>query len=293
MAITETYLEPFTDFGFKKLFGSESNKDLLIDFLNQLLPPHHQIQDLTFARNEQMGRTQFDRRAIFDLSCISPSGERFIVEMQRAKQDYFKDRSVFYSTFPIQEQAQRGEWNYQLTPVYLVGILDFVFAEDKDDPQVCHRVQLKDQRNQVFYDKLTFIYIEMPKFTKTEDELETAFDKWLYVLRHLPKLTSRPAKLQERVFAHLFEAAAVSKFSRDELALYEESLKVYRDNKNIFDTAVREASEKSKLEGKAEVALQLLKKNMSVSLIAEVTGFTEEEIEALREGEPAEGGVKN
>ncbi|HMV48793.1 MAG TPA: Rpn family recombination-promoting nuclease/putative transposase, partial [Blastocatellia bacterium] len=164
MTLQDKYLNPFTDFGFKKLFGSEPNKDLLIDFLNQLLPSHHRIQDLTFARNEQVGRSEFDRRAIFDVFCISRSGERFIVEMQRAKQDYFRDRSVYYASFPIQEQALRGEWNFKLAPVYLVGILDFVFAEDKDDPQVCHRVQLKDQLNRVFYDKLTFIYLEMPKF---------------------------------------------------------------------------------------------------------------------------------
>ncbi|MDX2043127.1 MAG: Rpn family recombination-promoting nuclease/putative transposase [Acidobacteriota bacterium] len=278
MAITEKYLNPFTDFGFKKLFGNEPNKDLLIDFLNQLLPPHHQIQELTYARNEQVGRNEFDRRAIFDLFCTSPSGERFIVEMQRAKQNYFKDRSVFYSTFPIQEQAPRGDWNYQLAPVYLVGILDFVFAEDKDDTEVCHRVQLKDQVNRVFYEKLMLIYLEMPKFTKTEDELETPFDKWLYVLKHLPRLTERPAKLQERVFARLFEAAEIGKFNRAELELYEDSLKVYRDLKNVIDTA-RDDGEKKKA---LEIARKALAKNYSFADIAELTGLSEEEIESLQ-----------
>ena len=307
MAVTEKYLDPFTDYGFKKLFGSEPNKDLLIDFLNQLLPPQHQIQELTFARNEQVGRTEFDRRAIFDLFCTAVSGERFIVEMQRAKQTYFKDRSVFYATFPIQEQAQRGEWNYKLEPVYLVAILDFVFDPEKDedpnDTGACHRVQLKDQLDRVFYDKLTFIYLEMPKFTKTEAELENTFDKWLYVLRHLPKLIDRPAKLQERIFTHLFETAEVGKFSRDELALYEESLKVYRDNKNVFDTAMQESKAEGLAEGEEiglakgeEIGLakgelkkaqamvrQLLQENMPVSFVARVTGFTEAEIEVLRE----------
>ncbi|HMX27959.1 MAG TPA: Rpn family recombination-promoting nuclease/putative transposase [Blastocatellia bacterium] len=298
MAVTEKYLDPFTDFGFKKLFGSEPNKDLLIDFLNQLLPPQHQIQDLSFARNEQMGRTAFDRRAIFDLFCTSPSGEHFIVEMQRERQKYFKDRSVFYATFPIQEQAQQGDWNYQLTPVYLVAILDFVFDEDKDDPQVCHRVQLKDQRQRVFYDKLMFIYLEMPKFKKTEAELETPFDKWLYVLRHLPKLTERPARLQERVFAHLFETAEVGKFNRDELVQYEESLKVARDNKNVMETAVEEAEERGEARGLAKgeeiglakgelkkaqaMARKALLKNLPLSDIADLTGLSEEEISALR-----------
>ena len=278
MTITEKYVNPFTDFGFKKLFGSEPNKDLLIDFLNQLLPPQHQIQELTYARNEQVGRNEFDRRAIFDLFCTSPSGERFIVEMQRAKQNYFKDRNVFYATFPIQEQAPRGDWNYQLAPVYLVGILDFVFAEDKDDTEVCHRVQLKDQINRVFYEKLTLIYLEMPKFTKTEDELETPFDKWLYVLKHLPRLTERPAKLQERVFARLFEAAEIARFNRTELELYEDSVKVYRDLKNVIDTAKDDGGKEKAL----EIARKALAKNYSLAEIAELTGLSEEEIENLK-----------
>jgi predicted transposase/invertase (TIGR01784 family) len=299
MALQEKYLNPFTDFGFKKLFGSEPNKDLLIDFLNQLLPPHHQIRELTYSQNEQLGASEMDRKAIFDLYCTSPSGERFIVEMQKAKQNYFKDRSVYYATFPIREQEQRGEWNFKLEAVYLVGILDFVFAEDKDDNEVCHRVQLKDQENRVFYDKLTFIYLEMPKFRKTEAELETAFDKWLYVLKHLPELTDRPAKLQERVFAKLFQAAEIGRFNREEMAQYEQSLKYYRDLKNVIDTAAMEAKVEGREEGRAEglvegrmegemkkaleTARKLLQKNMPLSDIADVTGLSEEEIAALQQ----------
>ena len=106
MALQDKYINPFTDFGFKKLFGSELNKDLLIDFLNQVLPGKHKIKDLTYARTEQLGNTETDRKAIFDLYCIGENGERFIVEMQKAKQNFFKDRSVYYSSFPIQEQAK-------------------------------------------------------------------------------------------------------------------------------------------------------------------------------------------
>jgi len=288
MALQEKYLNPFTDFGFKKLFGSEPNKDLLIDFLNQLLPPQHQIQDLTYVRNEMLGDTALDRGAVFDIYCVSPSGERFIVEMQKAKQLYFKDRSVFYATWPIRERAQRGDgWDFKLAAVYLVGILDFVFVEDKDDTEVCHRVQLKDQVNRVFYDKLMLIYLEMPKFRKTEAELETTFDKWLYVLKHLPRLTDRPAKLQERVFSRLLEAAEIGKFNREELEQYENSLKHYRDMKNVIDTAAIEGEAKGKLEGRNEKAIEAarkaLEKNLPLTDIAELTGLSEEEIAALRQ----------
>ena len=139
MLLKDRYINPFTDFGFKKLFGSEVNKDLLIAFLNTLLPAEVGIvADLSFLPNEQVGRSEYDRRAIFDLFCENEKGEKFIVEMQRAKQNYFKDRSIFYATFPIQQQAQSGAWNFCLKAVYMVGILDFVFDEDKADNDVVH-----------------------------------------------------------------------------------------------------------------------------------------------------------
>lgn len=250
MAFAEKYINPFTDFGFKKLFGSEPNKDLLIDFLNQVvLPEQHRITELSYTRNEHLGATELDRKAIFDLYCIGRNGERFIVEMQKAKQNYFKDRSVFYASFPIQEQAKRGEWDFQLTEIYTVGVLDFVFSEDADEKEVRHEVKLKDQNGRVFYKKLTFVYLEMPHFTKTEDELETTYDKWLYVLKHLPYLDSKPKALQEKVFDQLFAVAEIAKFTSDEMNAYEQSLKYYRDLKNVIDTAILEGETKGRLEG--------------------------------------------
>jgi len=148
----DTYLNPFTDFGFKKLFGEEPHKELLVSFLNALLPAKHQIQDLQYSRNEYQGASLLDRKAIFDLSCVSASGEQFIVELQKAKQNYFKDRSLYYATFPIQEQAQRGDWDYKLAAMYTVGILDFVFEEDRkaQDHEVLHTVQLKTRTVRCF-----------------------------------------------------------------------------------------------------------------------------------------------
>ncbi len=252
MGTLEKYINPFTDFGFKKLFGTEPNKDLLIDFLNQVLPEKHQIEDLTYSRTEHLGKSEADRKAIFDLYCIGTNGDRFIVEMQKAKQNYFKDRSVYYASFPIQEQAKKGDWNYQLSAVYMVGILDFVFSEDEAEQLVCHEVQLRDQINRVFYDKLTFIYLEMPNFNKSEAELETNFDRWMYVLQQLPRLENRPAALKDRIFQKVFETAEIAKFSPDEKVKYEESLKYYRDLKNVVDSSYEEGKAEGKAEGIAE-----------------------------------------
>lgn len=276
--LKDRYINPLTDFGFKKLFGSEPNKPLLIDFLNQILPDNKQVEDLTYASNDKLGRTELDRKAIFDLYCVGKNKERFIVEMQKAKQNYFKDRSVYYASFPIQEQAQKGDWNYELEPVYSIGILDFIFDDHKNDNNLHHIVELKNQRCEVFYDKLKFIYIELPKFKKKEEELETQFDKWLYVLTHLSKLQGRPKKLQERVFKRLFEAAEIAKFTPKELEAYDRSLKYYRDIKNVVDTSREEGREEEKL----KIIKTGIDEGFSDDVLAKLTRLSIEEIQKIR-----------
>ena len=281
----DRYLNPLTDFGFKKLFGSEPNKVLLIDFLNQLLPKHHQIKNLTYTKNEHLGISSDDRKAVFDLFCESAEGNKFVVEIQRAHQPFFLDRSIFYSTFPVQEQAKRGEWNYQLKPVYFIAILDFKIAEIDLGEDFLHEAQIKDKQNYVLYDKLTYIYIELPKFTKTQEELETKFDKWLYVFRHLAKLADRPIKLQERVFEQLFEAAEIAKMPKEERVKYEAERKSYLDWINVLRGAeikgFEKGIEKGVEKGLKGVARNMKQEGMPVEVIAKLTKLSIEEVEKL------------
>lgn len=248
------YINPYTDFGFKKLFGTPLNKDLLISFLNSLFDGKEVVRDLTYLNGESLGNGYGDRRAIFDVYCENEQGETFIVEMQKAEQQFFKDRSVFYSTFPIQNQGKKGIWNFKLKGVYTIGILDFVFP-NHEYPQdsLRHEVKLVDVDDKhVFYDKLTFLYLEMPKFTKGEEELKTLYDKWLFVLHNLSRLMKRPATLQERIFTRLFEQAEIARYTPEERQDYEDSLKVYRDMKNVLDTAELRGLEKGRKEGRRE-----------------------------------------
>ena len=283
------FINPLTDFGFKKLFGSEPNKNLLIDFLNEMLPEQHNIQDLTYARNEQIGQNVLDRSAIFDIFCKGVNGESFIVEVQKAKQDFFKDRSVYYSSFPIQQQAKKGDWNFQLQAVYTVGILDFTFDEHKNDQDIVHLVELKDQKCEVFFDKLKFIYIELPKFQKSEEQLESHFDKWLFVFTHLSKLQGRPEKLQEKIFQQLFEAAEIANLPKEDRNAYEESLKHYMDIKNVVDTSRLEGIQEGIQEGMGlgigkrnlEIAALMKADGESLEKIIKYTALSKEEIERL------------
>lgn len=285
----EKYINPFTDYGFKRLFGEEPNKELLLDFLNVLLKEEQgEIKNLTYLKGEQLGANEVDRKAIFDLYCENERGEKFIVELQKTKQNFFKDRTVYYSTFPIKEQAKRADWNYELKAVYTIAILDFVFDEDKREPnKYRYDIKLSDiDTKKIFYNKLTFIYLEMPKFNKTIDELETRFDKWLFVLRNLNKLDRVPDKLREHIFEKLFETAEIAKFTPAQIQSYEDSLKYYRDLKNSLDTAkeegIEEGIKEGIKEGKIVVARKALKKGYSIEEIIELTELTKEQIEKIK-----------
>jgi predicted transposase/invertase (TIGR01784 family) len=280
--MTSKFINPYTDFGFKKLFGEEASKPILIDFLSCLLP-EADIVDLTFKDKENLGKAAEDRKAIFDIYCEDSYGEKIIVEMQKAKQNYFKDRMVFYATFPIQEQANGDNWNYELKAVYCVGILDFVFSDNKNKA-VIQSIQLKNQKNQVFYDKLKFVYLEMPNFKKQENELVTRLDKWLYFIKHLADFTVIPTIFSDEIFIKAFNTAEIASYSIKERETYEDSVKMYRDIKNVVDTGRDEGRnegieigiDKGKLIQLYNTIDECINENMDIKQIAKINKVSED-----------------
>ena len=283
----ERYVNPHTDFGFKRLFGSEFNKELLISFLNALFHGEQTVADVTYMNSEQLGDRIDERRAVFDVYCQNEKGEKFIVEMQNVYQEFFKDRTIYYSTFPIREQAKRGTgWDFHLKSVYTIGLLNFKFADGIENAHKWHHeVKLMEvDTKEVFYDKLTYVYVEIPKFNKSEDELVTMYDKWMYVLRNLSSLMQRPAALQERVFTRLFDQAEISKFNPQELKSYEDSMNAYRDIVNAIKTAEKkkfaEGIAKGRAEERAKIVKNMLKNGMDIEGVSKLLGLS---IEQLRE----------
>ena len=287
--IEERYISLLTDFGFKRIIGTAPNKDLLINFLNSLFDGRKVIKSLKYSNSEHVGDIYTERKAIFDVYCESEDGEKFIVEMQNASQKFFKDRSVYYSTFPIREQAPKGAtWNFKLNPVYTVALLNYDMKDETafDMNEISHHVQLCDTATKrVFYDKLEFIYVEVAKFNKTENELVTPYDKWLYALKNLSSLNERPAALRDKIFDRLFQVAEIAKFTPVELKEYEDSLKTYRDLKNALDTAEEKGRVEGRVEGEMRKAIaiaRILKSmGMSISDVSKATGLQEEEIKEL------------
>lgn len=274
------YINPFTDFGCKKIFGEEASKPLLLDFLNALLPESGKIVDLTLKNSELHGDTNKNWNLGYDIYCKNEKGEKIIVELQKAEQNFFGKRNTFYATFPIREQGEKGDWDFNLKAVYCIGILDFTFDNAKfiaDKDEYEHTIKLKNQNGKTFYEKLTFIYFEMPNFRKTEEELLTRLDKWLYFIKHLEDFQVIPNIIADEVFQQAFNKAELAKLGSVEMEEYERSLKVFRDLNGAFTTA----HDEGKVEGKTEIASFMKAENETIEKIIKYTGLTKEEIEKL------------
>ena len=295
MTITDKYIDPFTDFGFKRIFGVEKHKHLLISFLNDLIDDlESKIVDVEYRNLEKLGVNISDRKAVFDIFCTDENGDSFIVELQRAKQTYFKDRSIYYTSFPIQEQAKKGDWDYNLSRIYFVGILEFNID---DDENYIKKVSLIDEHtNKKFYDKLTYYYIEMPKFKKTEEELSNHLDIWLYILNNMIDLTDIPQKLKDdKIIQEVFDIAEFLKLSKDEQFAYQHTLKVRLDNINTLRYAMEEGTrrgvqkglqkgiEQGKKEAQKDIARAMLKQGVDKNIILATTNLTIQEIGGLED----------
>ena len=282
----QTYIDPFTDFGFKRIFGSEESKPLLISFLNDILPIEDKIISIEFNKNEYSGMLEEDRKAIFDINCTDEKKNIFIVELQRAEQKYFQDRALYYTSFPIQEQANRGSWDFELKPIYFIGILNFTVNHFNDDNYL-HYGQITDiNTNKIMYNKLSFIYIELPKFRKTEEELSNHLEKWLWFFNELSQLNEIPEAFRNDIIEKAFSLSELAKMNPEKRKEYERNLKHHRDWINTLDTAehkgeLRGLKEGSKKE-KFEIAKTSLNQNIDIAIIAKITGLTIKEINTLK-----------
>ena len=305
------YIDLMVDWSFKKIFGTEVNKDILIEFLKVIFP-QYAISDITYVPTEQLGIMEDDRKAIFDVLCRTVDGKTFLVEMQRGYQKHFFERALFYTSFPIMKQGKKAlaeeargnrPWDFSLDGVFFLGILNFKY---EDDEMTEHRYRLMEATSKkLMTDKLEFVFVEVEKFDKGEDELETDLDKWLYLLKNMSNLLERPERLRDRIFTKLFDVAELAQLDDKDRTNYIKAMNTERDTYNQIEYAretgreegLKEGHKKGHKEGKEEgikegreegakqnsfdIAKRMLEKGIDVETISELTGLTEKEISKL------------
>ena len=305
------YIDLMVDWSFKKIFGTEVNKDILIEFLKVIFP-QYAISDITYVPTEQLGIMEDDRKAIFDVLCRTVDGKTFLVEMQRGYQKHFFERALFYTSFPIMKQGKKAlaeeargnrPWDFSLDGVFFLGILNFKY---EDDEMTEHRYRLMEATSKkLMTDKLEFVFVEVEKFDKGEDELETDLDKWLYLLKNMSNLLGRPERLRDRIFTKLFDVAELAQLDDKDRTNYIKSMNTERDTYNQIEYAretgreeghkvgkeegLKEGKEEGIKEGREEgakqksfdIAKRMLEKGIAIETISELTGLTEKEISEL------------
>ncbi|WP_299090014.1 Rpn family recombination-promoting nuclease/putative transposase [uncultured Bacteroides sp.] len=282
------FINPFTDYGFKKIFGQEISKDLLIDFLNDLLKGERVITDLTFLNNEQLPEWEDARALIYDIHCTTDTGEKIIVEMQNKSQLYFKERALFYLSHAVAQQGQvGGEWQFNVKAVYGVFFMNFLL---NDHVKLRTDIILADRdTGELFTDKMRQTFIALPVFNKEEDECENDFERWIYTLKNMETLKRMPFKARKAVFEKLEEIADVASLNEEEQELYWKSVNAYRTHLCVIDAAKLEGRAEGREEGRAEgsiekclsIARNLKQLGTSTDLISKATGLTPEEIASL------------
>ena len=279
------FINPFTDIGFKRIFGQEFSKPLLLNFLNNLLVGEKEIVDITFLDKEQPAIYEEDRSLIYDVYCKTTDGEHIIVEMQNKEQPFFKKRSIYYVSEAISRQGERGaQWKYAIKAVYFVAFLNFKLDDigTKFRTDAC----LMDMESkEVFSTDIRMIYLQLPYFDKTADECDNDFERWIYVLKNMEALNRMPFAAKDSVFAKIAEIADISALSKEERMKYDEGIRKYRDTICVMDYNLEkgrkqgiEIGEKKK---SYEVARNLLAMGYSKTIIMQATGLSKEEIEKL------------
>ena len=275
------FINPFTDVGFKRIFGQEINKDLLIDFLNALLKGERRVKDIRFLDKELLPEYENDRSLIYDIYCTDENGEQFIVEMQNREHVNFRERTLYFLSQAIARQGEKGTgWQFDLKAVYGVFFLNFRLSDLpqklRTDIVLCDR-----DTHELFTDKMRYIFLELPLFDKEENECETDFERWIYVLKNMETLQRLPFKARNAVFQKLEQIVDIAALSKEDRMKYDESIKVYRDKLAIMAFERQKGQAEGRAEGKLEVARNLKQMGLATEAIAQATGLTAETIEAL------------
>lgn len=313
---TTYFIYPLADFSFKRIFGTESNKELLIAFLNQTLSSDSGvITDVSYLPQEQIGNSRFEKDVIFDIYCTNQSGDHFIIEMQRSKQHFFANRVISYVSRAISNSLRKGDRHYNFPTVYSVNLLDFqpdVFPENEE---YFWKVMLKDEANRIFSRKLLLFFFKLSNFAAQPKESRKHFEsgmvKWLYYLKNIQNMSEQDLKNEEEpVFRKLLEECKYSNLNNMEQEEYRKSLLEYEGIRDAIECAREDAAKenleqglqqgreegeakgraeglteglaegeaKGRAEAKLAMAKSMLEKGIDIESIISITGLTVEEI---------------
>lgn len=283
MQLEFRYADLLDDDAFKLVFGQESTKDVMIEFLNQVIPDR-KIVDVEFADKEIHPNLRDKKTSIYDLFCKTDDGSRIIVELQKRKQDSYAERMLYYSMHQVLKQVEAGASSFDFCPIYVISIMDFTIDQNNglSDVKTVYRLIEETHRN-LLTDRLTYIFIELPKFVKTAEELDdNVLEGMYFCLKNMPLLQERPNALKHGVFDIIFEIGELLEMDEETRNKILENMTTERDLKNQLEYARKEGRAVGLAEGQSETIRKMIAGGIPLDAIANALGITVEECESYR-----------
>lgn len=277
------YFDPTNDIAFKKLFGTEEHKPLLISFLNAILSLKGplQIQKVEFISKDQIPVNKDSKSTILDLKCTDQKGSQYIVEMQNRRVPAFVKRTQFYVAHGYVSQANKGTDYRKLKPIILLAIANHELFPDKEGVISYHKTLDTETLDHDLKD-MSYVFIELPKFSKTEDQLITLKDKWLYFFRNWENDADVPSTIQEEEIIEAYHAMEKYNWDKDEQEAYLKANIALIDEYDARRVERLEGRKEGIKEGKILIAKKLLKEALTISQVAEITDLSEDDISSLK-----------
>ena len=276
------YADLLNDEVFKLVFGQESTKDVMIEFLNQVIPDRT-IVDVEYMDKEMHPQEIERKTSVYDLFCMTDDGSRVIVELQKRKQDSYVERMLYYSMHQILKQIDAGESSFDFYPVYVISIMDFKIMQNDalHDVRTVYRL-LEVGHHMQLTDKVTYIFIELPKFRKSVEELDgDVLEGMYFCLKNMPTLQDKPEALTHDVFDKIFSITEFLNMDEETRAKIRKNMTTERDFKNQLAYARKEGREQGREEERRMSASKFKALGVDVEIISQATGLSIEDIALL------------
>lgn len=290
---TQKYVSLTSDAGFKAVFCDPANKNLLIDFLNAVLPPERKISDLTYATTELPGITLYNKASRLDLRCRDTLGRNFIVEVQNYWQEYFFRRCAYYAARIYSYGVEKGDrQRYDVDPVFMIGLLNTDIGLGRDgaawkDRYISSYTFRELSTGQVEDDTIFITFVELYRFRRQRfEDCTDAFEQLCWSLKNMQNSGSIPEGTLDLRLLDLWRAGEIAAFSEGKRAQYDADMITERDHENMMYSAEmkgrREGLAEGRAEGVSDVAKAMLAAGMPIGQIASLTGLPEEQVEGLK-----------
>ena len=279
------FVDITNDIAFRKIFGNDSKKKSLISFLNAVidLPKNEQIIDVEITNPYQLGKLSDGKATIVDVKAKDEKGNVFIVEMQIAEFDFFHKRILYYTSQSYVSQLSKGVQYDKLMPVYFIGILEFEIGQNSNYYSK-HKVLDVETKEQIIQD-VEFNFIELPKFNKTIEQLESSIDQWIFFIKNAENLTVIPDSVQDEGLKEAYIEASQENWTRLELDDYLRASIKERDDIGRIEFAEKKAEIRGEIRGEIKRNLEIAKAAKELGLssedIVKLTGLSKDEIENL------------